>query len=75
MILQIIFWLAVIYIIIVVLWRLFVAVMSIIGGYAEHGFWGALGMAAVNLLINVWDLAKFAFTILLLVFVLKTCSK
>jgi len=73
--LKIIFWLAVIYIVVVILWRLFVAILSIVEGYSEHGFWGAVGMAVLNLLINVWDFAKFAFTILILVLIIKACAK
>ena len=71
---DIIFWLAVAYIAIVVLYRLVMAIMMIIGGYAEAGFGGAIMQAAIVFLINLWSLAKFAFMMLIIVLVIRGCG-
>lgn len=57
--------LIIIYIIGVILWRLFFAIILI----AEEGWVGAL----VVFLWSVWDLAKFAFGILILVLIFRGC--
>lgn len=75
MIWSIIFWLAVLYIAVVIIWRLILAVLMVVEGYHDSGLGGAIGAAAINLVINIWDIAKFAFLILILAFFLRTCSK
>lgn len=74
MIWDIIFWAALIYIGGVVLFHLFFTVMMIIEGYADNGFWGAVGMGFASLLMNVWNLAKFALTILIFALIIRACS-
>lgn len=74
MIWDIIFWAAIIYIGGVVLFHLFFTVMMIIEGYADNGFWGAVGMGFASLVMNVWNLAKFALTILIFALIIRACS-
>jgi hypothetical protein len=73
MIWKILLWGSLIYIVCVVIWRLFIALTTIIEGYAEKGWAGAVRMAIVNFFFNVWDLAKFAFTVLILVLIVRGC--
>jgi hypothetical protein len=75
MIWTILLWLAAIYIICVVLGRLFIAILMIIEGYAEHGLGGAIAAAFLNFLFNLWDLAKFAFMILIFTLIIQGCAK
>lgn len=72
---QIIIWLAVFYIVGVVLWRLFIAIIMISSGYSEKGWMGAVGAAALNFFVNLWDLGKFAFTLLIITLIFRGCSK
>jgi len=74
MILDILLWLGVAYIGLVVLFRLFMSIGMVIGSYQEEGLGGAIAAAVVSLLINIWDLAKFAFVILIIVFILRGCE-
>lgn len=67
---SILIWLGIIYIALVVLWRLFIAIVSIAEGYSSDGAGGALGMLALNFFVNLWDLTKFAFTIVIFGFIL-----
>lgn len=74
MIWDIIFWAALIYIGGVILFHLYFTIMMIIEGYADNGFWGAVGMGFASLLMNVWNLAKFALTILIFALIIRACS-
>lgn len=71
----IILWLSIGYVAIVVLWRLFIAAMMIVEGYAEEGGKGAFAAAALNFVINLWDFGKFAFTVLILVLIIRSCRE
>lgn len=67
-------WVGVIYIAVVVIWRLIVSIMMIIQMYAEDGIGGAILAAVLSFVINVWDLAKFALSIIIIAFLIKACS-
>jgi len=71
----ILLWVSLIYIVCVVLWRLFIAIMMIVSGYSEEGWAGAIGAAVINFLVNLWDLAKFAFMILILALIIRGCAR
>ena len=58
-------WLLIIYIAFVVLWRLFLSIMLIV----EEGWAGAV----FAFFINLWDLTKFAFGILILILIVRKC--
>ncbi len=73
MVLTVFMWVAVLYIAGVVVWRLYVATTLVIGGYKESGWRGAIQYAIINLLISLWDLAKFAFGMLILILILRGC--
>ena len=75
MIVNILLWLALVYIVCVVIWRLVMAIIMIIGGYGEHGWGGAIGMAVISFLMNLWDLAKFAFGLLIIALIIRGCSR
>lgn len=75
MIVHVLLWLALIYIVCVVVWRLIMAIIMIIGGYSENGWGGAIGMAVISFLMNLWDLAKFAFGLLIIVLIIRGCSR
>lgn len=74
MISKIIIWLALIYIVLVVIWRLIASIIMIVSSYSEDGWGGALCAAALSFLVNLWDLAKFAFFILFVAFIIRSCS-
>jgi len=74
MISTLLIWAALIYIVIVVIWRLIVSIGMIISMYVEDGIAGAILAAVLSFLMNVWDLAKFAFTLLIVAFLIKACS-
>ncbi|KAA0226936.1 hypothetical protein EDS67_18655 [candidate division KSB1 bacterium] len=67
-------WIGLIYIAVVVIWRLIVSIMMIIQMYAEDGIGGAILAAVLSFVINVWDLAKFALSIIIIAFLIKACS-
>ncbi len=71
---QILFWLALVYIGIVVLWRIFIAIMMVLESYQEDGLVGAIMAAGLNLLMGIWSFAKFAFTILIVILIIRACS-
>jgi hypothetical protein len=75
MIWKILFWAAIIYILCIVLWRLFMAIMMILEGYSEGRWRGALVAALINFLFNLWDFAKFAFVVLIFVLIFRGCDK
>lgn len=75
MIVTMLMWLALIYIACVVIWHLFVAIAMIFKGYADRGWSGAIGMAIVIFLINLWNFSKFAFGLLIIILVVRGCSK
>lgn len=75
MIVNILIWLALIYIVCVVIWRLILAIFAIISGYAEHGWGGAIGMAALSFLMALWDLAKFVLSLLIVALIIRGCSR
>ncbi len=74
MIAKIILWGVIIYIIGVIIGFLIRTIFMTIVGYSEEGFWGALGGALFSFLIGVWNLTKFAFAILILALILRSCS-
>lgn len=67
-------WVGLIYIAVVVIWRLIVSIMMIIEMYAEKGIGGAILAAVLSFVINVWDLAKFALSLIVIAFLIKACS-
>lgn len=71
---DIIFWITIIYIGGVVLWHLFFLVLMIIEGYSDGGFFGAVGSAIVVFIFGIWNLAKFAFGILIFALIIRACS-
>lgn len=71
---KIFFGAAIAYIGIVIIWRIFIAIVMIFERYQEEGFLGALIVAGLNLLMGIWDFAKFAFTILIIILIIKACS-
>ncbi len=74
MIWKILLWGSLLYIACVVIWRLFIAIIAIIENYGENGLAAAVMTAIVAFFINVWDLAKFAFTLLILILIVKSCG-
>lgn len=81
MILKAIFWLILVYIAIIILWRLFVSVMMIIEGYKDGGvkggavgFIGALRLNLLMILGDIWGLIKYAIGALIVVFIVRACS-
>lgn len=74
MITKIIIWLALIYIIIVVILRIIISITMIISSYAEDGWRSAIVAAVISFLVNLWDIAKFAFLLLFISFLFKSCS-
>jgi len=71
---DIIFWITIIYIGGVVLWHLFFFVLVIFEGYSDSGFLGAIGGAIGGFLFGIWNLAKFAFGILIFALIIRACS-
>lgn len=74
MIISLLIWAGLIYIALIVLWRLIVSILMIIEMYADEGIVGAVLAAAMSFIVNVWDLAKFAFTVLVIAFLIRACS-
>jgi hypothetical protein len=71
----------VIYIVIIILWRLFISIMMIIEGYREGGIkggivgvMGALGVNLLMILGDIWGLVKFAIVALIILFIIRACS-
>ncbi len=78
---NIIFWLIIIYIVGIVLWRLFVSIMLIAEGYKTGGIKGggvgivsAIGVNLLMLLGDIWGLAKFAIGALIVIWIIRACS-
>jgi hypothetical protein len=71
---NIIFWALIIYFSIIVVWYLIVMIMMIIEEYLDNGFWGAVGSAIGVFLVSVWNLAKFALGIFILVLIIRFFS-
>ncbi len=67
MLVNIILWLAIIYIVGVVLFRLVLFGAMVAEGYKAEGFVGAVAAAAVAFFLSLWQLAGFAFSIVVLV--------
>ncbi len=81
MIFKIIFWAIVVYIGIIILWRLFISIMIIINSYQDGGikggFVGVLTALGVNLLMilgDIWGFIKFAIGILIIMLIIRACS-
>lgn len=81
MIFKILFWSMVVYIGIIILWRLFVSIVIIIKGCPEGGVKGVgvgiLEAFAANLLMilgDIWGLAKYAIGALILLLIIRSCS-
>lgn len=74
MIWDIIYYAVLIYIGGVVLWHLFFWGMMIVEGYSDDGFWGALGMGFFGFISGIWSLAKFAISILIIAWLVRSCS-
>jgi len=77
----IILWLIIIYIAVIVLWRLFVSIMIIAQGYKDGGIKGgavgilsAIGVNLLMLLGDIWGFAKFAIGALILILIIRACS-
>ena len=81
MILKVLFWCIVVYIGIIILWRLFVSIMIIFEGYREGGvkgvgvgILGALGANLLMILGDIWGLVKYAIGALILLLIIRSCS-
>ncbi len=75
MLINLIIWGSILYLLVVVLWRLFVSIIMIIEGWGEAGVRGAIVAALMSFLINVWDLTKFIISVLVIAFIIKACFK
>lgn len=81
MIWNILVWSVVAYIGIIILWRLFVAIMIIIEGYKNGGIKQglvavlvALGLNLLTILGDIWGFIKWVLVGLVILFIIRACS-
>jgi len=81
MVFKILFWSIIVYITLIILWRLFISIGLIIEGYQTNGvkggFLGFLGALILNLLMllrDIWGFLKYAIGVLIAILIIRACS-
>ena len=74
MLLDVIFWIVAGCVVIAILWNLIVSILFMVEAYAEMGFGGALLAGLMMTVSSVWELAKYAIGVLVVLAVVRSCD-